>query len=84
MNRTSGLLLAVLLALTPLSAQDHKNDPDHPLFSYSGDTGPGFWPEISPSCAASPRQSPIDLDHATPDAKLAPLDLKTPPPPPTS
>jgi carbonic anhydrase len=81
MNRTSGLLLTLLLILTPLSAQDHKDEFDHPLVSYSGDTGPGFWPETSPGCAASPRQSPIDLDHATPDATLAPLDLKLHPTP---
>jgi carbonic anhydrase len=45
-------------------------------FSYSGDTGPGFWDEISSACAASPtsRQSPIDIDDVKVDRSLTPLD----------
>ncbi len=48
-----------------------------PIFAYSGDTGPGFWAEINPACAATPnsRQSPIDVRSAVEDPRLAPLDL---------
>src|SRR5215472_10880876 len=43
-------------------------------FQYTGDKGPAFWDEISPTCAAtSVRQSPIDLDNVVMDAKLEPL-----------
>jgi carbonic anhydrase len=46
-------------------------------FSYSGDTGPGFWGEINPACAGSPtsRQSPIDIHDAEEDPRLIPLDV---------
>lgn len=45
-------------------------------FSYSGDTGPGFWGEISAACAATStsRQSPINIDNAEVDRSLTPLD----------
>src|SRR5690349_13975438 len=45
-------------------------------FSYSGDTGPGFWDEISPTCAATPtsRQSPVDIRDVQVDRSLTPLD----------
>lgn len=48
-----------------------------PNFSYSGDTGPGFWVEISPACGAGPsaRQSPVDIRHVVTDPTLGPLDL---------
>lgn len=50
-------------------------------FSYSGDTGPGFWNRIDARCAPSPtgRQSPIDIDRVVEDARLAPLNLILPP-----
>ena len=45
-------------------------------FSYSGDTGPGFWGEIDSACASTPasRQSPIDIDNVEVDRSLTPLD----------
>jgi carbonic anhydrase len=48
-----------------------------PDFSYSGDTGPGFWGETSPACAASPssRQSPVDIRDVVIDRQLQPLDV---------
>jgi carbonic anhydrase len=77
MNRKIGLVIGILVAGiacgTSVPAQEH----DAPHFSYSGDTGPGFWPEMSPGCAPSARQSPIDIDRAVTDPKLGPLDLKT-------
>jgi carbonic anhydrase len=43
-------------------------------FQYTGDKGPGFWGEISPTCApTSVRQSPINIDRVVMDAKLDPL-----------
>jgi carbonic anhydrase len=77
MNRKIGLGIAVLVAAisfgTSASAQEHAS----PDFSYSGDTGRGFWPEMSPGCAPSARQSPIDIGRVVTDPKLGPLDLKT-------
>ena len=53
-------------------------------FAYSGDKGPGFWPELHgkdgkefSACAPSPsaRQSPIDIETAVEDPALRPLDV---------
>lgn len=45
-------------------------------FQYTGDNGPGFWGEISPTCApTNVRQSPIDIDRVEMDAKLEPLHV---------
>ena len=48
-----------------------------PNFSYSGDTGPGFWGEISPACGPAPfaRQSPVNIRRVVEDPTLGPLDL---------
>jgi carbonic anhydrase len=48
-----------------------------PDFSYSGDTGPGFWAERSPACGATPssRQSPVDIQKTVEDRRLLPLDV---------
>jgi carbonic anhydrase len=53
-------------------------------FAYSGDKGPGFWPELHgkdgkefSACAPSPsaRQSPIDIETVVEDPALRPLDV---------
>jgi carbonic anhydrase len=47
-------------------------------FEYSGNTGPGFWGELSPACAGSnpdARQSPIDINQVRYDRRLRPLKL---------
>jgi carbonic anhydrase len=46
-------------------------------FSYTGDTGPGFWAESSPACAttATSRQSPVDIDRTVPDPRLGRLHV---------
>jgi carbonic anhydrase len=78
MNRKMGVAIAVVASWVTCgvagTAQQH-NGPPH--FSYSGDTGPGYWWETNPGCAPSPRESPIDIDHAVVDPRLGPLDLKT-------
>jgi carbonic anhydrase len=58
---------------SPASAQETAA----PNFSYTGDTGPAFWGEMSPTCATAPfaRQSPVDIRRVIQDASLAPLDL---------
>lgn len=72
-----GLLLIVLMPWLvsgiPTSAQVASGL----NFSYSGDTGPGFWAEINPACGAAPfaRQSPVDIRRVVEDPKLGPLDL---------
>jgi carbonic anhydrase len=76
MKRKTGLAIAVLVvwvACAAVSAQEHEA----PHFSYSGDTGPGFWSETSPGCAPSARQSPIDIDRFVTDPRLGPLSLTT-------
>jgi carbonic anhydrase len=77
-----GLLLAAfvssLVCGIPMSAQSPLAPAaSAPNFSFSGDTGPGFWKETSPGCAMTPRarQSPIDIRRVVEDPKLAPLDL---------
>ncbi|MGI8771339.1 MAG: carbonic anhydrase family protein [Acidobacteriaceae bacterium] len=84
MKAKTGLLLSALLVglvcaipmsaqLVPLATQSDAAPP----FSYSGDTGPGFWAEASPACAMTPRarQSPIDIRNVVEDPRLAPLDF---------
>jgi carbonic anhydrase len=77
-----GLLLAAfvpsLVCGIPMSAQSPLAPAAAaPSFSYSGDTGPGFWAETSPDCAATPsrRPSPVDIRRVVEDPKLAPLDF---------
>jgi carbonic anhydrase len=50
----------------------------HAQFSYSGDTGPGFWDEGNSACAATStsRQSPIDIDGAKVDQSQTALDTE--------
>lgn len=51
-------------------------------FTYNGDTGPGYWHELSEeweACAGTAedaRQSPIDIDDAQVDRSLKPLDME--------
>ncbi|MBV9305989.1 MAG: carbonic anhydrase family protein [Acidobacteriaceae bacterium] len=72
-----GLLFVVLVPWLvsgiPMSAQVYSG----PSFSYSGDTGPGFWVEISPACGTAPfaRQSPVNIRRVVTDPNLGPLDL---------
>jgi carbonic anhydrase len=80
MKRTIYLAVAVVAVwvMCPLasylaSAQGH----DAPHFSYSGDTGPGFWSEINPECGSPARQSPIDIDRFVTDRGLGPLNVTT-------
>jgi carbonic anhydrase len=77
-----GLFLAAfvpsLVCGIPMSAQSPlAQAAAAPNFSFSGDTGPGFWKETSPGCAMTPRarQSPVDIRRVVVDPKLAPLDL---------
>lgn len=48
-------------------------------FEYSGDTGPGFWGQLSTEWAAcngqGGKQTPIDISRAAPDLALQPLRL---------
>lgn len=77
MKPNIGLLLVVLVPWLvydiPMSAQVYSG----PNFSYSGDTGPGFWVEINPACGTAPfaRQSPVNIRRVVPDPTLGPLDL---------
>src|SRR5271168_4103926 len=77
MNRKMGVVIAVLASwvMCGVAGTAQKNGAPH--FSYSGDTGPGFWSETNPGCAPSALQSPIDINHAVVDPRLGPLDLKT-------
>ncbi len=71
--RLYGASLAYALVCS-LSTFGQASAPD---FSYSGDTGPGFWAERSPACAATPssRQSPVDIQEVIEDRRLLPLDV---------
>jgi carbonic anhydrase len=66
----AGILACMSCCSLTISAQEKAT------FSYTGDTGPGFWGEISSACAATStsRQSPVDIDHAQVDQSLTPLD----------
>ena len=67
----AGILGHMLCCSLAMTAQQKA------AFSYSGDTGPGFWGEINSACAGSPtsRQSPIDIHDAEEDPRLIPLDV---------
>lgn len=74
------ILVPWLVYGIPTSAQVTSEDIYEamaPNFSYSGDTGPGFWVELSPACGTAPsaRQSPVDIRRVVADPKLGPLDL---------
>ena len=71
----AGLLGCLLCCTLTSTAQAPKSSEGHATFSYTGDTGPGFWDEISSACAAtsSSRQSPINIDKAEVDRSLTPL-----------
>jgi carbonic anhydrase len=75
MNRKIGLVVAVLGAWIAFGSSTFAQEHAAPHFSYSGDTGPGFWSETDPKCGSSARQSPIDIDHVVTDRGLGPLDL---------
>jgi carbonic anhydrase len=71
----AGIMGCLLCCTLTVSAQEPKSAEAHATFSYSGDTGPGFWDEINSSCAttSTSRQSPIDINKAEVDPRLAPL-----------
>ena len=66
----------VLCCSWTMSAQGAQKAATAANFSYSGDTGPGFWDEIDAACAttSTSRQSPIDIDEVKIDGSLRPLD----------
>jgi carbonic anhydrase len=72
----AGIMGCILCCTLTLSAQAPKSSEAHASFSYTGDTGPGFWDEINSECAttSTSRQSPIDIDKAAVDRSLTPLD----------
>lgn len=73
----AGIVGCILCCSLTMSAQTAQSA-EHATFSYSGDTGPGFWDEINSACAArstSP-QSPIDIDEVKVDRSLTPLDTE--------
>lgn len=57
-----------------ISAQA-KSSEHGTAFSYSGDTGPGFWEESNSACAATSasRQSPININDPEVDRSLTPI-----------
>jgi carbonic anhydrase len=75
MNRKISLVVAVLGAWIAFGSSAPAQEHAAPHFSYSGDTGPGFWPEINRECGSPARQSPIDIDRVVTDRGLGPLDL---------
>jgi carbonic anhydrase len=72
----AGIMGCILCCTLTVSAQAPKSSEGLASFSYSGDTGPGFWDETSSACAATStsRQSPIDIDKVAVDRSLTPLD----------
>lgn len=72
-----GLLLIVLVPWLVSGIPTSAQVTSAPNFSYSGDTGPGFWVEINPACGTAPfaRQSPVDIRRVVEDPKLGSLDL---------
>lgn len=76
------------LALLAAGCSDDDHEPiETPAsveFGYAGDTGPGFWGDLSPdfaACATDTRQSPLDIVDTTPDATLESLDVHLEPTP---
>ena len=71
------LLLTVVVPCLAYGMPIYAQETAAPNFSYTGDTGPAFWGEMSPTCATAPfaRQSPVDIRRVIQDATLAPLDL---------
>jgi carbonic anhydrase len=70
-----------LIAITGFSFVGAVNAEDTE-FSYTGDTGPGYWYELNPAweacegTAPDARQSPIDIADVKVDRHLRPLDLE--------
>jgi carbonic anhydrase len=66
----TGIIACIFCCTSTMSAEEKAK------FSYTGDTGPGFWGEISSACAgvSTSRQSPVDIDHAQVDRSLTPID----------
>ena len=79
-NRTilsiAGYMLCCSLTMSAQGQSTFSSADGKSMFSYSGDTGPGFWDEINSACAATStsRQSPIDIDEVKVDRDLRPLD----------
>jgi carbonic anhydrase len=74
----AGIVGCILCCTLTVNAQAPKSTDGHAAFSYTGDTGPGFWDEINSVCAttSSSRQSPIDINKAEVDRSLTPLDTE--------
>ena len=88
-RRLSGISITTVVAVgaalaasgVAASGSTHRSA----TFSYSGDTGPGFWAQLDPAweaCAGGgSRQSPIDITHVRIDPRLTPLNLSLKPTP---
>lgn len=74
----AGFIGCLLCCTLTVSAQRPNSAEGHATFSYSGDTGPGFWDEINSACAttSTSRQSPIDINKAEVDRSLTLLDTR--------
>ena len=78
LDRSSAFATAILLGGLGIAASSDAQE-----FSYNGDTGPGYWAELSDAweaCAGTgtdARQSPINIRSARFDRKLGRLGLET-------
>jgi carbonic anhydrase len=74
----AGIIGSILCCTLTVSAQAPKSSEGHTSFSYTGDTGPGFWDEINSACAttSTSRQSPIDINKVAVDRSLTSLDAE--------
>lgn len=71
------LIPAVLLAPVWVSAGEHESHNEQAKWSYSGNTGPANWGELSPefgTCSQGKNQSPVDISKAI-DARLPGIDF---------
>jgi len=69
------LIPALLFSPVLASANDDKSQNDHAKWSYSGDTGPSHWGDLSSeysTCKQGKNQSPVDISKAI-EAKLKPI-----------
>lgn len=70
------LLVAIIFAFLSFSTVIFAADEAH-HWSYSGDTGPAHWGELSPdyaACSQGKQQSPVDITHAE-HAKLPVIEF---------
>jgi carbonic anhydrase len=79
-TQIAGIVIAALLVVGAALAASVSAGPSV-TFSYSGDSGPGFWAELDPAnweaCAGGggSRQSPIDISRVRIDRSLTRLNL---------